>query len=131
MGDFNDEPFDTSLVVHALGVRQRARLLNAHTPLLWNLMWPVAGGRAGQPDGTFYFNNQPNLLDQFLVNRNLAEDSSPIRVHPETVEILRFPGTSDDGDYPRPVPFGGMGGRVFEDGFSDHFPIGMVVTETD
>jgi len=131
MGDFNDEPFDTSLVVHALGVRQRARLLNAVTPVLWNLMWPVAGGRAGQPDGTFYFNNQPNVLDQFLVNRNLAEDSSPIRVHSETVEILRFPGTSDDGDYPRPIPFGGMGRPVFEDGFSDHFPIGMVVTEAD
>ncbi len=127
MGDFNDEPFDPSLVVHAVGVRQRNRLLNADTPRLWNLMWPVAG----TPDGTFYFNNEPNVLDQFLVNRNLAEDASPIRVRPETVEILRFPGTSATGDYPKPIPFGGMGGPVDEDGFSDHFPIGMVVTEDD
>lgn len=125
MGDFNDEPFDTSLVIHAAGVRQRNRLLNATTPRLWNLMWPAAG----TPDGTFYFNNEPNLLDQFLVNRNLADETSPIRARSETVEILRFPGTSATGDYPKPVPFGGMGDPVDQDGFSDHFPIGMVVTE--
>ncbi|HEX6148754.1 endonuclease/exonuclease/phosphatase family protein [Nocardioides sp.] len=127
MGDFNDEPFDTSLVIHAVGVRQRNRLLNATTPRLWNLSWPIAG----TPDGTFYFNNEPNVLDQFLVNRNLADDASPIRVRPETVEILRFPGMTASGDYPKPVPFGGMGDPVDEDGFSDHFPIGVIVTEDD
>ena len=127
MGDFNDEPFDTSLVIHAVSVRQRSRLLNAMTPRLWNLSWPVAG----TPDGTFYFNNEPNVLDQFLVNRNLADDASPIRVRPETVEILRFPGMTASGDYPKPIPFGGMGDPVNQDGFSDHFPIGVVITEDD
>jgi hypothetical protein len=127
MGDFNDEPFDTSLVIHAVSVRQRSRLLNATTPRLWNLSWPVAG----TPDGTFYFNNEPNVLDQFLVNRNLADDASPIRVRPETVEILRFPGMTASGDYPKPIPFGGMGDQINTDGFSDHFPIGVVVTEDD
>ena len=76
-------------------------------------------------------NNEPNVLDQFLVNRNLAEDTSPIRVRPETVEILRFPDTTASGDYPKPIPFGGMGDPVNTDGFSDHFPIGVVVTEDD
>jgi len=47
MGDFNDEPFDTSLVTHALSTRQRRRVLNADNPLLWNLAWPIMGGRAG------------------------------------------------------------------------------------
>jgi len=127
MGDFNDEPFDTSLVTHALSTRQRRRVVEGDTPRFWNLMWPAAG----TPDGTFYFNNEPNVLDQFLVNRNLADDTSPVRARPETVEILRFPGTSAAGDYPKPVPFGGMGDPVDQDGFSDHFPIGMVVVEAD
>ncbi|GAA3525209.1 endonuclease [Aeromicrobium flavum] len=127
MGDFNDEPFDVSLVTHALSTRQRNRVLNAEIPLLWNLSWPLIGGRGGQPDGTFYFQNQPNLLDQFLVNRAMAD--APLRADETSVEILRFPGTSDDGDYPRPVPFGGMGHAIDEDGFSDHFPLGMRVTE--
>jgi predicted extracellular nuclease len=131
MGDFNDEPFDASLVIHALSVRQRQRVLNAQIPLLWNLMWPVMGGQGGQPDGTFYFGNQPNMLDQFLVNKSMAADTSSIRVRADTVRILRFPGMTDGGDYPKPIPFGGMGDPVDQDGFSDHFPIGMSVVEAD
>jgi hypothetical protein len=48
MGDFNDEPFDTSLVTHALSTRQRTKVLRAEIPRLWNLMWPPMG----TPDGT-------------------------------------------------------------------------------
>ena len=130
MGDFNDEPFDTSLVIHALSTRQRNRVLNAQVPLLWNLSWPLAGGADGRPDGTFYWQSEPNLLDQFLVNRALAS-GEVFAVDEASVEILRFPGTSDAGDYPKPIPFGGMGHAINRDGFSDHFPIGVRVTEAD
>ena len=131
MGDFNDEPFDTSLVTHALSTRQQQRVLNADTPLLWNLMWPPMGGRPTLPDGTFYFNNQPNQLDQFLVNKNMATETRSSAPMADTVEILRFPGMASTGDYPKPGPFGGMGKPVDQDGFSDHFPIGMHVVEAD
>jgi hypothetical protein len=124
MGDFNDEPFDTSLVTHALSTRQRALVVNARNPLLWNLMYPVLG----EPDRSFYFDNQPNLLDQFLVNRNMAKSDSPIKVQPDTVAILRFPGKASTGRYPSPIPFGGMGKKVDEAGFSDHFSIAATVT---
>jgi hypothetical protein len=60
------------------------------TPMFWNLSWSVIGDPA---DGTFYFNNQPNLLDQFLVNKNIAKQDATIRAKPDTLEILRFPGT--------------------------------------
>ncbi len=33
--------------------------------------------------------------------------------------------------YPKPNPFGGMGKPIDENGFSDHFPIGVHVTEAD
>jgi len=33
------------------------------------------------------------------------------------------------GKYKRPRPFGGIGKPVDEDGFSDHFPIGMQAAE--
>lgn len=131
MGDFNDEPFDVSLVTHALSTRQRSRVLNAREPLLWNLMWPLAGGRSGQPDGSFYWQNQPNMLDQFLVNRNMTEFGAALVADELSVEILRFSGMTDPGEYPRPVPFGGMGDPVNRDGFSDHFPIALRVTEAD
>jgi predicted extracellular nuclease len=127
MGDFNDEPFDTSLVTHALSARQRQRVVDADNPMFWNLSWSVIGDPT---DGTFYFNNEPNLLDQFLVNKNMAKQDAPIRAKAETVEILRFPGNFT-GKYKRPKPFGGMGKPVDEDGFSDHFPIGLQVIEAD
>jgi endonuclease/exonuclease/phosphatase family metal-dependent hydrolase len=126
MGDFNDEPFDSSLVTHALSTRQRLRVLEADTPRLWNLMWPAAG----IPDGSFYFTNEPNQLDQFLVNATMASDTTPLQAAPASVQILRLPGTVDPGRYPKPRPFGGMGSPVDQTGFSDHFPIGMQITET-
>jgi Endonuclease/Exonuclease/phosphatase family len=127
MGDFNDEPFDLSLVQYALSTRQRAKVLGGTTPRLWNLMWEILGARTG----TFYFDNFANVLDQFLVNKNMISQASPIRARPDSVEIIRFPGMSAKNTYPAPVPFGGMGGPVNTDGYSDHFPIGMIAHEAD
>jgi hypothetical protein len=62
MGDFNDEPFDYSLVRHALSTRQLTRVRNAKIPRLWNLMWEILGNR----EGTFYFDRLPYVLDQIL-----------------------------------------------------------------
>jgi hypothetical protein len=35
------------------------------------------------------------------------------------------------GRYPSPRAFGGMGSKVHDDGYSDHFPIGIQVVEAD
>jgi endonuclease/exonuclease/phosphatase family metal-dependent hydrolase len=127
MGDFNDEPFDISLVVHALSTRQQRKVVNATTvPRLWNLMWP----QAGLPQGSFYFDSQPNVLDQMMVNKNMATSTAPIRAVAGSVEILRYPDTFT-GSYQEPRPFGGMGKPVDRDGFSDHFPIAMQIIESD
>jgi predicted extracellular nuclease len=129
MGDFNDEPFNASLVRHALSTRQRRRVLRASSPRLWNLMWPITGeGR-----GTFYFNNAANVLDQFLVNDNMIEPGSPIAADAESVRIEDgFPGINDPTvTYPQPVRFGGIGKKVNRDGYSDHYPISIKVNEKD
>jgi hypothetical protein len=95
--------------------------------MFWNLSWSVIEDPA---DGTFYFNNEPNLLDQIL---GLGPDGRVLPGHVlvhDTLQILRFPGTFT-GRYKRPRPFGGMGSAVDEDGYFDHFPIGLRVTEAD
>jgi predicted extracellular nuclease len=128
MGDFNDEPFDPSLVRHALSTRQRAKVTSAReNPLLWNLMWPIVGS----PDGSFYFDNQPNMLDQFLVNKNMATGDAPIKAYPATVQILRPAAMLNPGIYPKPLPFGGMGKPANQNGYSDHFPLTIRVTDVD
>jgi hypothetical protein len=99
-------------------------------PRLWKPDLAVMGtSHDREPDGTFYFDNEPNQFDQFLINKNMIINEAPIRALPETVEILRFPGTSATGDYPRPVPYGGMGKPLNPDGYSDHFPIGLIIEE--
>jgi hypothetical protein len=110
MGDFDDEPFDNSLIIHANSVRQADRVLNFCSSSLWNMTCPVMGAEyESAPDGTFCYNNEPNLLDQFLVNKNMINSARTIRVRPQSVQILRFRDTSASGEYPKPIPFSGMG----------------------
>jgi hypothetical protein len=40
-------------------------------------MWPAIGGA----DGTSYFDNEPNTLDQFLTNRDMAHHDDALRIH--------------------------------------------------
>ncbi len=127
MGDFNDEPADRSLVDYALSTRSRTKVVNADTPRFLNLMWEPTG----QGVGTLYFENWPNVLDQFLVNKNLLLENAAIKVVSESVTVVRFPEMVATGEYPRPVPFGGMGKPINENGFSDHFPIAVSVEEVD
>jgi predicted extracellular nuclease len=129
MGDFNDEPYNRSLVIHALSVQQKAKVLNATTrPLLLNMMWEATGRR----EGSLYFDSTPNVLDQFLVNRNMLRTSAPIQAVLNSAQIRALPEMRKAGDYPSPVPFGGMGDKpANENGFSDHFPIEMQVVEAD
>src|SRR5688572_32483139 len=49
---------------------------------------------AGVPEGTFYFDNEPNVLDQFLVNKNMAVQDAAIAIKPDTVKVLIFDGMS-------------------------------------
>ena len=124
MGDFNDEAFDASLVRHALGCRNRATVTGARTvPKLWNLSWPVLG----VPDGTFYFDGEPNVLDQFLVNKNLILAAAPMKADATSVRVVKPGAPSQHDKVTKPVPFG-LGHKTNPDGWSDHFPVTMTVT---
>jgi hypothetical protein len=128
LGDFNDEPFDSFLVLHALSTGQRAKVTSAREDLLV-VETDVADRR--RTEWQLLFDNQPNMLDQFLANKDLAPGIAPIKVDPATVQIFKLPAMVNTGFYPKPVPFGGMGKPVNQNVFSDHFPITMRVTEVD
>ena len=131
MGDFNDEPFDRSLTNYARSFRSKAKVRNARTPTFYNLMWPPIGERTG----SHYFNNRPNMLDQFMVSRGMILNTAPLKVVDGSVKIEAFPEMINPGQYPRPVRFG----RPFKSGkqdtsftgtgYSDHFPISLELRE--
>jgi hypothetical protein len=102
-------------------------------------------------DGVGHFDNQPDMLDQFFINKNMATGDAPIRstqrlcksssCRPWSIQVsIRSqshqggvaPSGSSPACQPRPQPaVGGMGKPVNQTGFSDHFPITMTVTEVD
>jgi predicted extracellular nuclease len=124
MGDFNDEPFNKSLVNYALSQRIPSIVLKGQNPYFLNLMWALMGKGLG----TLYFDG-PNLLDQFLINKNWLKSTSRFKVNPDTANIVKLVPMVDKKG--QPIPFGGMGKPVNQNGFSDHFPIEIIVTEAD
>jgi hypothetical protein len=66
----------------------------------------------------FYFDNQPNMLDQFLVNKNMATGNALTKVVSRRAD-LQAASLVNPGVYPKPIPFGGMGKPVNQNGFSD------------
>ncbi len=125
LGDFNDEPFDTSLVDYALAVRSKDKVVRGRNPYFLNLMWPLMGNGLG----SLYYDGQ-NVLDNILVNKNLLNPASPIQAVLSSANILRFPVMTEKSTS-GPRRFGGMGKEVDPDGFSDHFPVEVVLVEDD
>lgn len=125
MGDFNDEPYNNSVTRHGLSLRSRSKVVRGIIPYFLNLMWPLMD----EGVGSFYFDNLPNMLDQFLANENLLKTTTPVSVVPASVRINNFPEMVGTGVYPTPVIYGGMGKPVNQNGFSDHYPISVTVHE--
>ena len=132
MGDFNDEPFDRALTDYARSFRSKAKVRNARSPTFHNLMWPQLGAGAG----SHYFDNRPNMLDQFMVSRGMILNDAPLKVVAGSVRIDAFPEMTRSGQYPGPVRFGRpfkRGGKKDNKftgtGYSDHFPISLELRE--
>lgn len=140
MGDLNDEPFNRSVTDYLRaskdldkveeelkpGTGRQTPALKAYlerTPVLFNLSWPFLA----EPDrGTFFFSggtaNTMNLLDQFSVSRGLQFGASKLVVRAGSVRIFRAPDMTTSGKQ-RPKPFT----KTTASGFSDHFPIEMII----
>jgi hypothetical protein len=125
MGDFNDEPFNRSITDYALATTSTLKVkLSKEAPRLYNIMWPIMA----KGIGTFYYNNFPNFLDQFMVSKGII-NGSKVKVKENTAEIVAFPEMVT-GQYKYPVKFGRpFNGTLNEEGFSDHLPISVVLVE--
>ncbi len=135
MGDFNDEPFDRSVLDALQATRDLDRMeedvkipagknkpaaagylgRQAH---LYNCMWPHLG-RADE--GSYFFAGATNtfsVLDQIIVSRGLLYGVQGLKIDLPSVEIFRAPPMAG-GAQKRPVLFD----RKTRKGYSDHFPV--------
>jgi hypothetical protein len=83
------------------------------------------------PDLAVHARLRGTAILEALVDNQGRVVSSPIKADVDSVAILKVPGHVHTGDYPKPIPFGGMGKPLNTTGFSDHFPIVMRVSERD
>ncbi len=119
MGDFNDEPFNRSLLEYAQAINDTQAVLNARKPCLLNLMWPLlAAGR-----GSHCFDGRWNMLDQLLVSKALVNGKcgwrvdGPARI--EAIELMTRPGKMG------PHRFGIKPDQRDTTGYSDHYPVSV------
>lgn len=135
MGDFNDEPFDRSVLDGLMATKDMDRMeedmkiaAGKNKPAaaaylgkeayLFNCMWPHLG-RADE--GSYYFAGSTNafsVLDQIVVSRGLLNGVQGLKIDPASVEIFRAAPMAG-GAWKRPVAFD----REKLKGYSDHFPV--------
>jgi len=138
MGDFNDDPFDKSLVIHALALREQGDVQRAQTAKFYNLAWRYLTqnvvdhkGDNRQIDGTLYFDGNGNVFDQILVSRSLLTAKAGFRALPETARVEAIPMMVDHKEGSGPIRFGLPKGNaaqnVNDKGFSDHFPVSVEI----
>ena len=123
MGDFNDEPFNRSITDYALSTGSLLKVKLADNPRFYNLIWSLMTNSVG----TFYFNNFPNLLDQFMISKGIVAMKN-FQIKNNSTEIIRFPEMVQ-GKYGIPINFGRPSEKLNKKGFSDHFPIAVTLEE--
>jgi predicted extracellular nuclease len=141
MGDFNDEPFDESVQIHARATRERGDVERAQTAVrFYNLAWRYLeqlgqdqNGHEKLLHGTLYYDGDGNVFDQLLVSKGLLIQNSPITVMENTAKIEAFPEMVDHRVRYGPIRFGLSKGdaakNVNTSGFSDHFPVSVILEE--
>lgn len=132
MGDFNDECFSRSLTDYALSTNSVVKVRYSNIPRLYNVMWPIHGTAVG----SYYYDNFPLAIDQFLISKGGILKSSPIQIGEfsdgSMAKVEKFPEMISSGRYPDPIRFGRPSSKSTyhpDTGFSDHYPISMIIKE--
>ncbi|MDR1527631.1 MAG: endonuclease [Dysgonamonadaceae bacterium] len=109
MGDFNDEPSDTSLAQTLTGTD------------LYNLFLPLS---KNSYTGSYKFGDRWNFLDQMIVSGHLLDTRNAFHVMEKTATIFQadFLLTDDRTNGGR-RPKKTFNGRRYEGGYSDHLPV--------
>ncbi|MDH3450941.1 MAG: endonuclease [Gammaproteobacteria bacterium] len=138
LGDFNDDPFDASVIEHARATRELRDVTRARSARFYNLSWsyltqPAVDRRGRQRtlNGTLYHRGDGHVFDQILVSPGLVKSGGAFRALLQTARIEAFPEMTDSTASPAPIRFGLPKGNarknVNRNGFSDHYPVSLTI----
>jgi len=140
-GDFNDDVFDDSVMTHARATRERGDVERSKTaPRFYNLTWRYLEqkcmdrkGNEKNIHGTIYYQGNGSAFDQILVSKGLLDLSGALIVDEASAKIELFPEMVDhrvsNGSVRFGLPKGNAADNVDQEGFSDHFPVSVVIQE--
>jgi endonuclease/exonuclease/phosphatase family metal-dependent hydrolase len=117
MGDFNDEPWDESIVK---GIGAADINGNPNRQLL-NLMWHFKD----EKKGSYKYRKQWNMLDQIIISKALSNGQG-MEYTPASVRIMSKSWMIQTGKY-NGFPLRTFGGSHWLDGYSDHLPVYMKI----
>ena len=81
-----------------------------------------------QKKGTYFHKSKPKLLDQFLASKGFFIKNSKLTIKPKSVKIEDFNEIKNNKN--RPKRFGRPSNKTLnENGYSDHFPISLVILD--
>lgn len=142
IGDMNDDPWDKSITINANATRERGDVERAKSERFYNLSWEYLLTQTKDKDGndrllegTLYYKNNGNVFDQILANRPLLDSGdSGFKIVDGSAKVIAFQEMVSTKKGEGPIRFGLPKGNVdkniTQDGFSDHFPICITVTES-
>ena len=121
MGDFNDDPVNTSLK-NILGAVATPKDLSAENPYL-NLMYPLFKRGVA----SLAYQDAPNLFDQIIVSGNLISNEVGKEYSVYKTEVFAPPYLINREGNWKGYPLRSWNGDQFTGGYSDHFPAFVVV----
>lgn len=119
MGDFNDQPNDKSLAAVLNAVSLKSDTISSKQ------LVNIFRHRFGETDfGTYKYQGEWDLIDQFIVSGNLLSGSASISIVKDSPRIFQPDFLREkDVTYGGFKPFRTNLGPNYLGGFSDHFPI--------
>lgn len=123
MGDFNDGCFNRSITDYALSANNKLKVLKAKRPLFYNLMWSKTTGDTGT-----HFYDGFQTIDQFWLSKGIVKEKD-LLIKNDTLQIIQYDEMVTSGEYKKPLRFGRPSDKLNINGYSDHFPICLVLKE--
>lgn len=120
MGDFNDDPVDRS--VHKI-LGAKSDIDQCDEGDLYNPMWPLFKDGIG----TLAYRGAWNLFDQIIISTPVINAGEGWRFHKAGVYNEKYL-MEKDGPYAG-YPFRTYAGGAYTGGYSDHFPVYLILTK--
>lgn len=134
MGDFNEESHEKAIkeVLSALDVLPKDSVSHLNDyPHLYSLMSPKIEpwAKRNHPLGSYFFHHQWQQLDHFIICHSLLKSNSLTQYQTGSAYNFMAPFlVSEHSSLQDSFPFRTYGGNFYMGGYSDHFPVRMLLS---